>query len=124
LIAESDIIDFLTDYEAASNGRDFARLEPLIHPEATYRFSDGDFTGLHAIRGAIEQTWALEVEDERYWLTGIRIIRSGEDAALVMYDFHWSGVGPKGPFQVDGRGTQMLLRHDGRLTSLYEHLSH
>jgi len=37
----------------------------MIHPQAIYRFTDGDFVGRDAIQTAFEKTWAYDVVDER-----------------------------------------------------------
>ena len=95
----------------------------MIHPEAVYRFTDGDFSGIEAIRSAFEKTWVYEVADERYWLSDARLIYADENSALLTYDFHWAGIGSNGPFQADGRGAQVLVRNGHKLQSIYEHLS-
>ncbi len=123
MITEAETFAYLKQYEAASNSRDFAQVAELIHPDATYRFTDGDFRGIEAIRGAFEKTWAYDVQDERYWLTDVRLVYADETSALLTYDFHWSGIGPEGPFEADGRGTQLIVRNGDALQTLYEHLS-
>jgi ketosteroid isomerase-like protein len=123
MITEAEVHTFLRAYEAAANSRDFAQVEQLIHPDATYRLTDGDFVGLTEIRQAFEKTWAYGVEDERYWLTGVRVIYADSNSACLTYDFHWTGVGSTGPFRAEGRGTQLLVRSGDRLLSMYEHLS-
>ncbi|MGE3599776.1 MAG: nuclear transport factor 2 family protein, partial [Dehalococcoidia bacterium] len=73
-ITGMQIDEFLARYETAANSHDFARVAPLIHPNATFRFTDGDHQGIDAIRAAIESTWsASDVKDERYVLTDIKI---------------------------------------------------
>jgi SnoaL-like domain len=57
-ISESEIRDFFERFEAASNGKVWADLADLIHPDAVYRFTEGDFVGFDAIRGAFERTWS------------------------------------------------------------------
>jgi ketosteroid isomerase-like protein len=123
MISESDVHAFLDAYATAANSRDFGQVEHLIHPDATYRFTDGDFVGLPAIRAAFEKTWSYSVVDEQYWLTDTTVIYADPTCACVTYDFHWTGVGAHGPFRADGRGTQLLVTHNGGLVSLYEHLS-
>lgn len=123
MITEHEIHAFLRAYEAAANSRKFDEVEHLIHPDATYRFTDGDFVGRTAIRAAFEKTWAYVVEDERYWLTDVKVVCTDADTACLTYDFHWTGIGANGPFEANGRGTQIVVRRDGRLASIYEHLS-
>ena len=125
MIDESEVLAFLKNYEIASAGRDFSRVAEMIHPDATYRFTDGDFVGREEIRAAFEKTWALSVTDQndRFWLTDVKMIHANATSALVSYNFHWTGNGPSGSFQVEGRGTQLLVRSGEGLQSMYEHLS-
>lgn len=122
MITEAAVHAYLKAYEMASETRDFSQVAEMIHPDATYRFNDGDFIGLAAIRGAFEQTWSHNVANERYWLTDVRIIYSDSSSACVSYDYHWSGLGPRGPFEMSGRGTQLLVQQGDRLQCIYEHL--
>ncbi len=123
MISEAEVREFLQAYERAANDRDFSPVAPMIHPDAVYRFNDGDFTGLEEIRGAFEKTWSLGITDERYWLTDIRVVYTDANSALLTYDYNWTGVGKAGRFQTKGRGTQLIVRNGERLQSIYEHLS-
>ena len=122
-ITEQQVRDFLGRFEAAQGTADFDAVVPLLHPEVLFRFNDGDHRGLEAARGAFESTWALDVEDERYYLTDIEVLHRGVESATATFRFHWSGKGDHGPFHVVGRGTSVLVRHDGELKLLVEHLS-
>ncbi|MYE83258.1 MAG: nuclear transport factor 2 family protein [Gammaproteobacteria bacterium] len=122
-ITERQVLDFLDRFEAAQGARDFAAVAPMLHPDALFRFNDGDYRGLEAARGAFESTWALDVEDERYYLDDIDVLHTDEHSATATFKFHWSGVGDNGPFHVVGRGTSVLVRHEGELRLLVEHLS-
>lgn len=123
MITEAEALVFLKAYESASNTHDFFNVADMIHPEALYRFTDGNFKGLEAIRAGFEKTWAFEVAEERYWLSNVKLIYADENSALLTYDFHWAGVGSNGPFQANGRGAQLLVRNGDKLQSIYEHLS-
>lgn len=123
-VGETEVREFLARYEAASNSHDFVLVAPLIAPNAYYRFNDGDFEGREAIGAAFVRTWtANDVTGERYWLTGIRVVNTGDRSATVSYDFHWAGKAGERAFEVAGRGTNVLVRGPGGLQSVYEHLS-
>ena len=122
-ITERQVLDFLDRFETAQGTEDFDAVVPMLHPDALFRFNDGDYRGLEAARGAFESTWALDVEDERYHLSDIEVLYSDESSATATFRFHWSGVGEQGPFEVVGRGTSVLVRHEGELRLLVEHLS-
>lgn len=120
---ESDVIAFLDRYEHASSTKSFANVADMIHPDALFRFNDGDYRGLQAIQIAFERTWAYNVQDERYHLTNVEVMNRDANSAAVTFGFEWSGVGADGPFHHVGRGTMVLVRHDCRLKILVEHLS-
>ena len=122
-ISEADVRDFLTRYEHASATQAFANVVGLIHPDALFRFSDGDFRGREAIQAAFERTWAYDLEDERYYLTDVEVMNTDANSATATFTFNWSGTAPEGPFEIAGRGTVVLVRHDGKLKILIEHLS-
>jgi hypothetical protein len=44
-------------------------------------------------------------------------------SATVTFTYTWSGDGPAGPFAILGRGTAILVCHDGKLKVMIEHLS-
>jgi ketosteroid isomerase-like protein len=121
-LAESDVRDFMSRYEAALGSEDFDQVAPLIHPDALYRFNDGDFKGHEAIRGAFEKTWALEIEDVTYEMRDIDVVSLTTESATVAFTFHWSGKGPNGRFEATGRGTLVIVRLENDLVVVLEHL--
>ncbi len=122
-ITERQVLDFLERFEKAQRTEDFDLVASMLHPDALFRFNDGDYRGIEAARGAFEGTWAHEVEDERYRLTDVEVLHVDAGSATATFRFHWSGVGHSGPFHIVGRGTSVLVRHDGALKLLVEHLS-
>ncbi len=125
-ISESEIRDFFERFEAASNGKVWADVADLIHPDAVYRFTEGDVVGFDAIRGAFERTWSKSsnVQDERYYLTDLDVINADVNSAAVTYGYHWSGtIDGKQPFNIHGRGTNVIVRNGDKLQFILEHLS-
>lgn len=123
-LTEAEALQFMARFEAALATEDFEKVAPLIHPQAVFRFSEGDHSGMADIRAAVERTWAFEVDDERYYLTDKRVLHSGKGAATVLFTWNWSGDSAEhGPFKITGRGTVQLVRHEGAIKILLEHLS-
>ncbi len=123
-LTEAEALQFMARFEAALATEDFTQVAPLVHPQAVFRFSEGDHFGMADVKAAMERTWAFEVDDERYYLTDKRVLRSGEDAATVLFTWNWSGNSAEhGPFEITGRGTVQLVRHAGEIKILLEHLS-
>jgi ketosteroid isomerase-like protein len=122
-VTEAEVFEFLKRYEDASATASFANVAAMIHPNALFRFNDGDYRGLEAIQRAFESTWAYDVKDERYYLSDIEVMYLDASSAAVAFQFNWSGVGAKGAFVIVGRGTSVLVRHEGKLKLIVEHLS-
>jgi ketosteroid isomerase-like protein len=123
-ITESDIRAFVARYEAASGTHDFSNVADLIHPNAMFRFRDGDFIGIDAIRAAFEKTWtSWDVKDERYYLTDVVIVHIDAGSASITYAFNWSGVVDGKSFSSSGRGTGVIVKNGANLQFIHEHLS-
>jgi ketosteroid isomerase-like protein len=122
-ITEPEILDFLRRYMSAASSRVFANIADLIHPNAFFRFAEGDFSGIDSIRKAFESAWVETVADENYVLTDTRVVVCDSSSAVVAYSFNWFGVEKGRPFRVTGRGTNVLVRNGQKLQCIYEHLS-
>src|SRR5947207_2432736 len=94
-ITETQILDFLRTFVDASATRSFANVAGMIHPNALFRFNDGDYRGLEAIQSAFESTWAHDVKDERYYLSHVEVRSVDTDSAAATFQFNWSGIGSK-----------------------------
>ncbi len=123
-ITETEIKELLARYEEAANSHDFSQVASMIHPNATFRFTDGDHHGIEAIQGAFESTWnTWDVEDERYQITDVKIVTTDAQSAAITYTYIWSGVANGKPFSVRGRGTNVIVRNGESLQFIHEHLS-
>lgn len=122
-ITAEAIAAFVKRFEAAGSSRSFDDVIEMLHPAALFRFNDDDYRGLEAIGRAFEATWAYDIEDEQYTLTDIDAMHVAADWGIVTFTYHWSGVAAQGPFHATGRGSQVIVIHDGRLVILLEHLS-
>ncbi len=117
------VADFLASYEQAQATHDFDEVAPLIHPEALFRFNDGDYRGIDEIRSAFEATWALDIEDTSYRVEDLTVETAGPDHAAASFSFVWEGTGPDGRFEVRGRGTTVVVMLEDSPRILIEHLS-
>jgi hypothetical protein len=122
-ITETKVVEFLKRFEDASATGLFANVVGMIHPNALFRFNNGDYHGLEAIQRAFESTWTHDVKDERYYLSDIEVVSVDTSSAAATFHFNWSGIGPHGQFQIVGRGTSLLVLQDGKLKVMVEHLS-
>ena len=125
MITEDQVREFLHAFERLAGEKDFSRVEELVHKDAYFRFNDGDFRGREQIRQVFEKTWAASgrVEDENFYLTDIVVLSLDENSAAATYTYNWEGRFEDRAFTITGRGTRVLVRVDGQLQIVHEHLS-
>lgn len=114
--------DVLAAYEERINRHDFDLLAPLIAADATFWFTEGSYSGLAAIRAAVERTWAA-LNNDTYRLENRRWVAVGETVAACSYDFTWTTTVDGRPLTGKGRGTTVLRRDAGSWRIAHEHLS-
>ena len=112
----------MTAYEQANNSHDISRVTPMIAEDAVYWFSEGSYSGLDEIKGAIERTFDA-IQDEVYQVGDLEWVVLAADHAVCRYRFSWTGVIDGQPRAGQGRGTNVLVRRDGVWQMLHEHLS-
>lgn len=124
-ITDAEIRDFLEKYQTAANSGDFANIREMIHPEAIFRFTEGDFIGRDPIESAFEKTWGHNnTQDERYYLTNINVVSKDVKSATITFTFNWTGLVQGKPVHTVGRGTSVIVRNGSKLQFILEHLSH
>jgi ketosteroid isomerase-like protein len=121
-LTEAEVQAFVKAYAAASGTKDFAKVAKFIHPAAIFRFTDGDFVGIENIQTAFEWTWN-SAEDDRYTLSDVKVTHLDAQSASATYDFNWSGVTDGRAWSARGRGSAVIVRHEGQLQIVLEHLS-
>jgi hypothetical protein len=102
--------DFVSLYEQALAAQDWSAVDPLVHEDEP------------AVRRAFEQNFAA-IADEEYRISNVHWVHRGDNLAVYLFDFHWTGRINDRPASGSGRGTAVLHREDGRdWTLLVEHL--
>lgn len=121
-ISKKNIKDYFSNYEKGSNSHSFDNLTEMIHKDAIYRFSDGDFIGIESIKKAFINTWK-KLNNDTYKIKDLKVIYNSNDSVGVYYNFKWTteidGIKKSG----GGRGTSIVIYENGRLQCVYEHLS-
>jgi ketosteroid isomerase-like protein len=119
------VIRFLHRFEALAEQENFDLVEDMVHADAVFRFNDGDFVGKTAVRGAFEKTWQGSdgVQKERFYLSDIVVLSVDAASAAATYTYNWEGRMNGQSFRIQGRGTRVMVVHDGRLQIIHEHLS-
>lgn len=111
----------LLAYEAALATHRWDKVEPLIHEDACFIFSEGTYFGKAAIESAFKATFEL-IQDEHYAIKNIVWTYVDSNGATCTYDFAWSGRIAGRPASGSGRGTTLVVRHDDRWQIMHEHL--
>lgn len=112
----------LERYEEQINAHRFDAVAPLIATDAVFWFNDGSFVGTSEIRAAFERTWA-SLPDETYWLTDLRWLAVGDEAASCVYRFNWRAIIDGREVSGTGRGTTVLGKTPLGWQIVHEHLS-
>lgn len=114
--------EFIHAYEEALASQQWVAVEPLIHESACVTFSNGAVhIGKAAVRGAYEANFSA-IEDEEYRISNVHWVRRGEDLAVYLFDFTWSGRIDGRDAKGAGRGTSVLVRRGSGWQLLAEHL--
>ncbi len=125
-INKDSVIDFLNNFEAIAQKKNFDLVSDMVHERAVFRFNDGDFVGRPAVRAAFEKTWASstgKLEQEKFYLSDIVVVATDTNTAAATYNWNWEGVSQGKSFRIQGRGTRVLVREGERWQIIHEHLS-
>jgi ketosteroid isomerase-like protein len=120
LISELDA--FMAEYDKRTNAHDVNRWRELVADDATYWFTDGSFEGIDAITDAVQRTFD-EIQDEVYTISDLHWVCASSDCAVVRYRFHWVGCTNGERREGQGRGTNAVIKRNGRWQMIHEHLS-
>jgi ketosteroid isomerase-like protein len=121
-MTESEVKNFIKLYEEATNSHEFNNVVELIHEDALYRFTDGDFNGIDEIKSAFEITWN-KIQNETYKISDLKIINIDNNSATFTYTFNWSGIVDGTEKSGNGRGTNVIVNSQNKIQCIYEHLS-
>lgn len=124
-IGADAVVQFLHHFEEVALHEDFELLRPMIDEQAVFRFNDGDFVGLPAIQAVFEKTWRGDptVKKTRFYLSDIVVLTTDQRSASATYTYNWEGAQGGNSFKIQGRGTRVLVREEGRFRIVHEHLS-
>ena len=125
ILTKDSIVHFLNRFEEIAEKENFDLAQDMLHDNAVFRFTDGDFVGKPAVRGAFEQTWKgnAYVKKTRFYLTDIEVLTVDVKSATATYTYNWEGAMDGQSFRIQGRGTRVLVVEGGRLQIIHEHPS-
>ena len=117
-----DLTEVMREYERANNTHRVENVLPFIAENASYWFSDGSHQGRDDIRLAIDATFNA-IQDELYVIDDLTWVVVRSDAAVCRYRFSWTGIVSGESRSGIGRGTNVLVRADGRWLIVHEQLT-
>lgn len=119
---DHELDPLLKDYEKANNSHNWINVEPFVHPDASYFFTDGTFVGIDEVKQAVSDTFT-HIQDETYTVSDIEWVVSEDDVAVCRYSFYWKGIVEGKEAEGSGRGTNVWKKTDGKWQIIHEHLS-
>lgn len=119
---QRELDTFLQAYEEAANSRDFNKVSPFITEDASFWFTNGQFTGKKAIKQAFEDTWH-NIQDEKYTLSEVNWTAKNYWVSACTYKFKSDGIVDGTRQLYEGHGTNIVKRIAGRWRIVHEHLS-
>lgn len=119
---QNSLAKFMSAYEKANSSHIWANVEPFIADNATYWFTDGSFSGIAEIKGAIESTFK-KIKDEVYTISDLKWSVQSDSIAVCTYQFHWKGTVEGVERTGSGRGTNVLAKSSDTWRIVHEHLS-
>ena len=124
-ISVESVVQFLNRFEEIAEQEDFGLISDMIDERAYFRFNDGDFIGRQAIQAAFEKSWRGDpsVKRARFYLSDVVVLTTDHATATATYTYNWEGSQAGQAFKIQGRGTRVVVRVDGQLRIVHEHLS-
>jgi predicted ester cyclase len=114
--------NFVEKYEATLATQDWQQVAPLVHSKACVTFSSGSVhIGKEAVRHAFERNFSL-IQDETYKIENVHWVMRGEDTAVYLFTFHWTGIINGKPASGAGTGSSVIINSENGWQLLVEHL--
>mgnify|MGYP002367603151 FL=1 len=125
VLTKESVVKFMNRFEEIAEKENFDLIQDMVHDDAFFRFSDGDFVGKKSVRAAFEKTWKgnPSVKKASFFLTDIKVLSVDAKSASATYTYNWEGLMDGKSFRIQGRGTRVLVVESGRIQIIHEHLS-
>ncbi len=120
--AEKELNAFIKTYVDATNSHNFANVQDLLLTDAVYWFNKSESQGIAAIKKNFESTWSY-LPDEVYGIENVKWLSIEKNSATCIYEYTYQGTHDGKQVKGRGRGTSLLVKHNGKWRIVHEHLS-
>jgi ketosteroid isomerase-like protein len=112
----------LRAYEKANNSHNWSNVEPFIHSDAVFWFTDGEHKGKREIEKAVTKTFE-KIGEEVYSIQNVKWLVVTDTTGVCAYTFHWEGIVDGKQTSGSGKGTNVFIKDSGTWKIIHEHLS-
>ncbi|OEH94166.1 YybH family protein [Bacillus solimangrovi] len=115
-------MEVLNNYIKATNTHNFDEVRKLLHPNATYFFTDKTCTTLEEIQLYFEKAWTV-IKDENYEAHDVKWLYTESNSATCTYTYFYEGYYNGEYTSGRGRATNVFVKESDQWLLIHEHLS-
>ncbi|TQR19422.1 YybH family protein [Psychrobacillus vulpis] len=115
-------MEILHKYIEATNTHKFDEVSKILHPKATYFFTDRNCTTHDEIRAYFENAWSV-VKNEHYEAQNVEWLHTGSNSATCIYTYFYEGYINGNYTSGRGRATNVFVKESEEWLLIHEHLS-
>lgn len=114
--------EFMDNYTECTNTNDVEKVCSLVHPDATFHFSDGIFVGINEFKNYLKNNFET-YRNQRYNISNLDWIFYTHEIAGCRYEYNCTyDVNGKKEFS-KGKGTSIIISTPEGWRLYHEHLS-
>lgn len=115
-------MEILNNYIKATNTHNFDEVRKILHPNATYFFTNQNCTTHEEIKSYFENAWSL-VKNENYEARDVKWLYTGSHSATCTYTYFYEGYINEKYTSGYGRATNVFVKEFDNWLLIHEHLS-
>jgi hypothetical protein len=115
-------LDILNNYIKATNSHNFEKVKKLLHPNATYFFSNKTCINHDEIQDYFENAWDL-VKNENYEAHDVQWLFTSNTSLTCTYTYFYEGFINGKYTNGRGRATNVFVKESDNWLLIHEHLS-
>jgi len=115
-------MEVLRNYIKATNTHKFDEVRKMLHPNATYFFTDQNCTTHEEIQAYFENAWTV-VKNENYEAHDVKWLYTESHSATCIYTYFYEGYINGKYTSGRGRATNVFIKEADEWLLIHEHLS-